>query len=124
MSLRDALKTILHTGRSASPIVISTTSDAIQLSLSSPAQEKSIPWNSIRRIVVFKRDVFANDLLCLAIELEPQAVLELDESMNGWRELIEQLPRHLPGALPAEEWLQRAAFPAFELSPIEIYRLQ
>ncbi len=104
------------------PINISLTKTAIQLAMESHQGKQFIPWESVRRVVAFKRDVYAHDLLCLALELEPQGVVELDESMNGWQELLDSLPEYLPGALSADQWLPRVAFPAFKESPFDVYQ--
>lgn len=75
----------------------------------------------MHRVVAFKRDVYAYDLLCLAFEIRPQAVLELNEEMAGWNSLIEALPQHLRGALETNEWFAKVTFPAFEVSPVVVY---
>jgi hypothetical protein len=107
--------------QNTSSISIELTLTALRLGVSSPRSAKLIPWTSIRRVVAFKRDVYSHDLLCLALEFQPQAVVELDESMKGWHELLKALPARLPGALSADEWLPRVAFPAFKESSLEIY---
>jgi hypothetical protein len=123
LKLRRFFEMISPPSQSTSRISIELTPTALRLGMSSPPQEKLIPWTSIRRVVAFKRDVFSHDLLCLALELQPQAVVELDESMKGWHELLMALPARLPGALSADEWLARVAFPAFKESSLDIYRL-
>ena len=119
----SSLSKMLFSPRKGSPQVrIEVTPVALRLGLSSASQAKVIPWTSIQRAVAFKRDVFAHDLICLALELQPQAVVELDESMGGWNELIKAIPECLSGALSADDWLPRVTFPAFKESSLEIYR--
>ena len=104
------------------PITIALSLEGIELRSGSIQRTVAISWDSVVRIVAFKRDLYSRDLLCAAIEMQPQAVVELDESMDGWNNFIQELPAHLPGALAAERWFSGAAFPAFEVSPTEIFR--
>jgi len=81
----------------------------------------SIPWNKISRILVFKRDLFTVDCICLLIATEDGPAYELNEEMKGWRSFIEALPEHIPGCKPWTDWFQSVAFPAFATNETEIY---
>lgn len=86
-------------------------------------QFHSIPFVSISSVVVFKRDLFAYDLICTHLWLnEKEAAYELDEDDPQWMELVEQLPALLPGTTPWTHWFSDVAFPAFETNPLEIFR--
>ena len=68
-------------------------------------------WTVIRRVVAYKRDCLAADQLCFSIS-DGDWVTELNEDMEGWPELIRQLPARLQ-EFPAErEWSPRLAQPA------------
>jgi hypothetical protein len=88
------------------------------------AREERIAWDSVQRVVAFKRDLFARDLICLLFETDSEGVIELDETMGGWQTLVAVLPARLTGALAADDWLPRVMFPAFQGNPMEIYRRQ
>ncbi|MFC5863896.1 hypothetical protein ACFPT7_16425 [Acidicapsa dinghuensis] len=72
-------------------------------------------WNAIERVNAFKRDIFAYDLICLAIFFEDQTI-ELDEQMEGWEPAVKALAEHLPGMPSYLNWWKQVAHPAFETS--------
>jgi len=82
-----------------------------------------IPWVDIEKIVVYKRDVFAYDLICLFVDFKGNEI-ELNEEMDGWDSLLETLPLKLPGALVREDWWEKVAFPPFATNPTLIFILQ
>src|SRR5260370_33226680 len=55
-----------------------------------------IPWTRIQRIVAFKRDQFTVDLICFALDLSNGDVVELDEHMQGWSILEDEVAQRLP----------------------------
>jgi hypothetical protein len=83
--------------------------------------DRCIDWSQIVRVVAAKRDLFGRDLLCLFFETRPDGVIEVDESMAGWQNLLNALPARLPGALTADDWFARVLFPAFAESPVEVF---
>lgn len=85
------------------------------------AGQRSIAWGEISRIVVFKRDLYAHDVICMLIESRNKSVFELDETTPGWERLISALSDYMPSVTPFEEWSVKVAFPAFEASPVTIY---
>jgi hypothetical protein len=85
------------------------------------SSDRCLDWSQIVRVVAAKRDLFGRDLLCLFFETRPDTVIEVDESMSGWQELLNALPARLPGALKAEDWVGRTLFPAFAASPVEVF---
>jgi len=81
----------------------------------------SVTWSTINTVLAFKRDLFAVDLICLAFGTADGAI-EVHEEMQGWQQLVEQLPFKLPGASPLAEWWQRVAQPPFGASVTTIYK--
>jgi len=81
-----------------------------------------VDFRSITSIVVFKRDIFSYDLICLQIWFGHEVVFELDEKDGAWTAFIEQLPLSVPGCLKWESWFSDVAFPAFKANTREIYR--
>ena len=84
-------------------------------------KSQTIGWTQIKAAYVYKRDAFTVDLICLAFRLEDDSMFELNESMQGWDYLIENLPEYLPNCKKSSEWFMEVAFPAFEMNLIEIY---
>jgi hypothetical protein len=83
---------------------------------------QEIPWHDIVNAYVYKRDVFTCDLICLMLRTTSGRTMELNEQMEGWQDLIANLPNHLPACRSFDEWFAEVAFPAFELNLTEIYR--
>lgn len=82
---------------------------------------RTIAWENVQEVYVFKRDIFAIDLICLAFRLNNDESLELNEQMKSWKYLVENLPKYLPDCPTFEQWFMDVAFPAFELNLIKIY---
>jgi len=81
----------------------------------------SLTWNSVETVLAFKRDLFAVDVICLAFGTAEGAI-EVHEEMQGWQQLVEQLPSKLPGASPLSEWWEQVAKPPFATCTTTIYR--
>lgn len=79
-------------------------------------------WADVFHVVAFKRDLFSVDLICLEIQDRVNSSIEVDEQMEGWKELVASLPDYLPGFPKFEEWFSRVALPPFETRPTELYR--
>lgn len=80
-----------------------------------------VPWDQITKIVAFKRDVYAHDLICLLIEQADGSVFEINERALGWMELVNELPIRLPAARAYSDWFTEVAFPAFDMSPTSVF---
>ncbi len=80
-----------------------------------------LAWQDVNTIEAFKRDLYAVDLICLAIILKDHKIVEINEEMEGWDSLVEKLPDYLPGCRKFAEWFSVVAFPAFQPNVTEIY---
>jgi len=81
-----------------------------------------VGWNEIESAYVYKRDAFTLDVICLAFRLKDESGFELNESMAGWENLIENLPKYLSGCIEFHDWFMMVAFPAFEMNLTQIYQ--
>lgn len=70
----------------------------------------SVQWREITTVLAYKRDLFAFDLICLAFST-PEGTVKIDEQMQGWSELVEELPSRLPGTPTVSDWWERVAKP-------------
>jgi len=77
-------------------------------------------WKEISKAIAHKRDCWATDLICISFYCQDGG-FGIDEEMRGWKSLIEQLPRYLPGCKPESEWWLAVAFPAFVENALLIY---
>ena len=84
----------------------------------------TLPWSEIKRVVAFKRDLLAVDLICLRFEASQEKAYEVNEEMGGWDELLGVLPTCLPGCLSREEFLGLVVQPAFAQNDNVIYERQ
>jgi hypothetical protein len=80
-----------------------------------------MPWSQVARAVAFKRDQYVVDRICIVFELSNTQAMEINEDMQGWERLVEQLPTHLPGTLVYTEWFGEVAFPAFKTNEKTIF---
>jgi hypothetical protein len=123
MSFRERLDVALGRRRWT---IASVTHDSggIQLSWSRADGREGterVAWERVCRVVAYKRDLFATDLVCLGIEDGDGPVLELDEEMPGWESLLTDLPVFLRGALDRDRLLAAVVQPPFATSETTVY---
>ncbi|MEM7600212.1 MAG: hypothetical protein AAF357_02215 [Verrucomicrobiota bacterium] len=81
-------------------------------------------WTQISEITVFKRDLYAYDLICLRVLLGDGVEIETDEEDVNWNLLVNSLPTFLPGTIEWPSWFSDVAFPAFEACAQTIFSRQ
>lgn len=84
-------------------------------------KQRKIAWSQIKSLHAFKRDLFTVDQICMALALKNGDVLQFDEDMEGWRELLLSLPDYLHGCKPFHAWWPHVAFPPFENNMTLVY---
>jgi hypothetical protein len=84
--------------------------------------QKVVAWQDVVRIDAFKRDLYVVDLICLRILLDDNATVEIDEEMEGWDSLVDNLPEYLLGCERFGEWFDKVAYPPFKPKLTVIYR--
>ena len=96
--------------------------DSMGLAVSMPEAQPHVElkWDDVNGILAYKRDVFAFDLICLGFVTANETV-EGHEQMQGWSQLVEQLPSWLPGVPPLSEWWERVAQPPFGTSRTTLF---
>lgn len=80
-----------------------------------------LAWADVTRATAYKRDLFSVDLVCLLFESADGRWIEVDEELAGWHELLETLPRALPGALDADRLLRAVVQPPFATNETLVY---
>ena|SRR5258707_8261052 len=86
-----------------------------------PDKTVTFSWQEVTQVMVFKRDQFIVDLICMLFELNGKETSEMNENMQGWQDLVKAVPIHLPGALTQEEWWGKVVSPAFETCLTQVY---
>ena len=88
--------------------------DTICLKVTSPKGDiKTLKWSDIEEVYVFKRDLFAIDMICLSFKkLGKEEYYEINEDMVGYHDLLEVLPKRLCNYDP--EWFSSVVYPAFK----------
>jgi hypothetical protein len=71
-----------------------------------------VHWSEVVRLVAYKRDCFAIDLICFGFVTDERFV-EVNEEMEGWEALTDALPAYLPGTLDKADWWAKVALPPF-----------
>jgi hypothetical protein len=78
----------------------------------SSSSQASLEWRDVNAVLAYKRDLYTMDLICLGF-VTPAGTIEVHEDIQGWSQLIEQLPSRLPGVPPLSDWWERVAKPPF-----------
>lgn len=63
----------------------------------------AMSWSDVRRVAAFRRDVLTRPVLCIAVT-DPHNVVVLDETMEGWDTLLQQLASALASVQPFTAW--------------------
>jgi hypothetical protein len=113
--------------KQGSPAVTRVRADAAAITVDLEATQPgspaaaAIPWQDIATIAVFKRSAYAHDVVCMTVESRRRTALEVDETVPGWPQLVEQVSRQLPGSIPVGQWFTDVAFDSVERTPMVIY---
>lgn len=120
------LKNLILLGRAKSyeELKVSAQSNGIvieELRQSKADKSITLPWNQVSQIVGYRRDVFVGNHISLSIELSDSRVIELDESMQGWENLLKALSDYLPQTLSQEEMFLKIMAAQNLSSPVIIF---
>jgi hypothetical protein len=80
----------------------------------------ALVWDAIGKGMAYKRDIYAVDLICIALEDSGRA-MELNEEMVGWESFLAALPAKLPGCLNPDQIWKAVALPAFVTNATVIF---
>ncbi|MBN9658175.1 MAG: hypothetical protein J0H49_08345 [Acidobacteria bacterium] len=90
----------------------------------STGQVHQIEWSKVGAVYAYKQDCLSVDQICILFaDLGGEVRLVITEDDAGYQQLVEDLPKHLPGCLAPADWFQKVAFPAFETNWTELYRI-
>lgn len=56
-------------------------------------------WSEVTAIVAFKRDCVTTDMVCIGFTT-PDGTIEMNEQMEGWEAMTDDLPLYLLGTVP------------------------
>jgi hypothetical protein len=68
----------------------------------------AVDWSEVSRIDAYQRDQFQKNIF-LVIALKDGSRVELNENLPGWTEVVNELPRALPGCLARGDWWRGSA---------------
>ena len=68
------------------------------------AGSQLISWTDLQEIAVVKQPHFANGSFALAMRSGNSMLAIVDDSVTGFGQLCEELPRRLTGVMPYEKW--------------------
>ena len=90
--------------------------------MGSRSSSTQLEWQQITDVYAYKKDCFSMDQIRILLGDEVQRKwIEVTEHDEGYRELIAELPHHLPGCLSEEEWWRDVAMPPFETQWTQLY---
>ena len=67
-----------------------------------------VGWHEISKIDAYQRDQFQKNVF-LVLTLKDGSNVELNENLPGWTDVIDALPKNLPGCLPRGDWWRGAS---------------
>ena len=67
-----------------------------------------VAWNEISKVDAYQRDSFQKNVT-LVFTLKDGSNVELNENLAGWTDVIDALPRNLPGCLARGDWWRGAS---------------
>jgi hypothetical protein len=79
-----------------------------------------LKWNEVNGVVAYKRDYLTVDLICMGFTT-PDGAFEVNEEMDGWKALIDAVPRLLAGTTSKEEWWDKVVQPPFAANPTTLF---
>lgn len=82
-------------------------------------QEFIVYWDEIQRITAYKEDIYTFDEIHLVFDTKENIQLTVNESLEGWHQLLLHLNTAIPKIDP--NWLMKIATPAFERNETVIY---
>ncbi len=95
------------------------------ITVKQPDRNKEIvyeaPWVQVDRIVAYKKDCLTVDQIRFEFQLCDGRTLIVTEDMQGWKELITELPNWLAGFPAESEWFPRIAQPPFATNLCVLY---
>ncbi len=79
-------------------------------------------WSDVKKITVFKRDLFSYDLICANIVLNKrEEEIELDEEDPVWNDFFDELEHACSNARKMKDWFPEVSQPPFKLNPLIVY---
>lgn len=96
--------------------------DDRKILLTHDGHEAEILWDSIESVFVYKQDLEIVDRVATLIKMDGDLDIEINEEMEGWKELVDVLPTYLSNCRDFADWYMDVAFPAFEPKLTMIYK--
>jgi len=96
--------------------------NGLTITFSDPSQPNAfLAWDKVDAVIAYKQDIYTMDQIRLGF-VTTGGTIVVTEDMQGWDELVQQLPIRLPNALSFSEWWERVAQPPFALSLTTLYK--
>jgi hypothetical protein len=84
-------------------------SAGLSLTISGSARATSkLAWGDVTKATAYRRSLLTIDLICIVFTT-PDGILDVHEEMTGWSDLVEALPKLLPGTPPFPVWSSKVA---------------
>jgi hypothetical protein len=81
-----------------------------------------IRWSDIQQIAALKQPALAKGSFALAIQTGGSMVAVIDDTVPGYAEFCQELPRKLRGAAPYQEWAVELTSATLEIGKVIFQR--
>ena len=68
-------------------------------------------WGDVKKVVAYKRDLLSVDLVCIEFEIPDGTFVEIDEDMDNFTYVQEEMLRRFPTIDP--EWFENSCYNRF-----------
>jgi hypothetical protein len=65
---------------------------------------KLIGWGDVATVVALRHDIYLGEVVCLAVASKDGTTCSVAEGDPLWRASLDAITKHLPSALPLEDW--------------------
>jgi hypothetical protein len=79
-----------------------------------------LKWRDVNAVMPASATFTQLDVICLGF-VTANVTIEVHEEMQGWSQMIEQLPSRLPGVALFADWWERVARPPFAPCATKLY---
>jgi hypothetical protein len=96
--------------RGADTFRLSLTSSGFEITTAGAEHTRraTVDWSEVSKIDAYQRDQFQKNVF-LVFTLKDGSNVELNENLPGWTEVINELPRALPGCIARGDWWRGAS---------------
>jgi hypothetical protein len=123
-SLEGILKKVRDANYKAPPseTAIAQSPDGFEIRKKLSSERCGVRWAEVEKIIAYKRDLFSYDCICVMFDLIGGASIEIDETMDGFVDVMKRAGETCAGCIKLDKWYFEIMTPAFKTKLTELYR--